>query len=238
MRDLRTAPGLLLAFLALACQPAGSAPGAPSHLAAPMLRQPAPVFGYQHAQWLERPGRAETEKSDEVIEAMHLKRGSVVAEIGAGTGFFSRRLARSVGPTGKVYAEDIQPEMLDLLQKYAGEKGISNITSVLGTDRDPKLPRGQMDWILLVDVYHEFQEPAPMLAKIREALSPNGRVALVEYRAEDDSASNISPLHRMTVAQVLREWEPAGFELVERIESLPSQHLLIFAARHGTQKER
>jgi predicted methyltransferase len=105
---------------------------------------------------------------------------------------------------------------------------------VLGTDTDPKLPKGQMDWILLVDVYHEFQEPAPMLAKIREALKPDGRVALVEYRAEDDSASHISPPHRMSVDQILREWQPAGFQLVERIETLPSQHLLIFKARLGT----
>jgi ubiquinone/menaquinone biosynthesis C-methylase UbiE len=189
------------------------------------------VFGHEHAAWLEREGRAETERPDDVVAAMHLQNGAVVAEIGCGTGFFSRRLARAVGPLGKVYAEDIQPEMLDLLQKYATEDGDANIVTVLGGETDPRLPKGQMDWILLVDVYHEFQNPAPMLAKIREALRPGGHVALVEYRAEDHSADHLSPPHRMSVEQVLREWTPAGFELVERIETLPSQHLFVFTVR-------
>jgi predicted methyltransferase len=134
-----------------------------------------------------------------------------------------------------VYAEDIQPGMLDLLQKYSAADGASNIVTVLGTETDPKLPKGQMDWILLVDVYHEFQEPAPMLAKIREALKPGGRIALVEYRAEDNSAKHISPAHRMSVEQVLKEWNPAGFELIRRIETLPSQHLFLFTNRRGAR---
>lgn len=192
------------------------------------------MFGHEHAAWLEREGRNELERPDEVIAAMHLHDGSVVAEIGCGTGFFSRRLAKAVGPRGKVYAEDIQPEMLDLLQKYAAGEGAPNIITVLGTETDPKLPKGQMDWILLVDVYHELQEPAPMLARIREALKPGGQVALVEYRAEDDSAKHISPAHRMSVEQVLREWRPAGFELAQRIETLPSQHLFLFTAHPGS----
>jgi len=205
-------------------------------------RQPAPVFGAEHAQWLEREGREESEKPDEVIAAMKLRDGQVVAEIGCGTGFFSRRLAKAVGPHGKVYAEDIQAEMLDLLKKYeakdgdagaAGVAGVARTVTVLGTETDPKLPKGTMDWILLVDVYHEFQNPKPMLAKIREALKPDGRVALVEYRAEDHTADHISPPHRMSVDQVLKEWTPAGFELVQRIETLPAQHLLVFKPRPG-----
>ena len=194
------------------------------------------MFGAEHAQWLEREGREESEKPDEVIAAMHLKNSDVVAEIGCGTGFFSRRLAKAVGPQGTVYAEDIQAGMLDLLKQYAAQDGDANdgnIVTVLGSETDPKLPRGKMDWILLVDVYHEFQEPAPMLAKIREALKPGGRVALVEYRAEDHSADHISPPHRMSVEQVLKEWTPAGFDLVQRIETLPSQHLLVLTARPG-----
>jgi len=222
--------GLGLFPLALACAPSSPPPSLQQTPAAQPSRQPAQVFGHEHAGWLEREGRAESERPDEVIAAMKLRDGEVVAEIGAGTGFFSRRLAKAVGPHGKVYAEDIQPEMLDLLQKYAAEDGDANIVTVLGTETDPKLPAGQMDWILLVDVYHEFQEPAPMLAKIRKALKPGGRVALVEYRAEDDSARHISPPHRMSVDQILQEWRPAGFELVERIETLPSQHLLVFTA--------
>jgi len=202
--------------------------GAP---AAQAPRQPAPVFGAEHAQWLEREGREESEKPDEVVAAMKLRDGQVVAEIGCGTGFFSRRLAKAVGPHGKVYAEDIQSGMLDLLKKYAVKDGDANIITVLGAETDPKLPKGMMDWILLVDVYHEFQEPKPMLAKIREALKPDGRVALVEYRAEDHTADHISPPHRMSVDQVLKEWQPAGFELVQRVETLPAQHLLVFKAR-------
>jgi ubiquinone/menaquinone biosynthesis C-methylase UbiE len=225
---------VLFALSALACNPAPPvapvAPIAPPS-PAPALRQPAPVFGHEHAEWLERHGRAEDERPEVVLAAMHLKDGDAVAEIGAGTGFFSRRLARAVAPTGTVYAEDIQPEMLDMVRKYAADEGIANIVPVLGNETDPALPAGRMDWILLVDVYHEFQEPAPMLAKIRQALKPGGRVALVEYRAEDDSAAHISPAHRMSVAQVLREWTPAGFELAERIETLPSQHLFVFTSR-------
>jgi len=197
-------------------------------------RQPAPVFGAEHAQWLEREGREESEKPDEVIAAMKLRDGQVVAEVGCGTGFFSRRLAKAVGPHGKVYAEDIQAGMLDLLKQYAAKAGDANIVTVLGSTTDPKLPKGTMNWILLVDVYHEFQEPKPMLAKIREALKPDGRVALVEYRAEDHTADHISPPHRMSVDQVLKEWQPAGFELVQRIETLPAQHLLVFKARPGS----
>jgi ubiquinone/menaquinone biosynthesis C-methylase UbiE len=218
-------------FVFLACAPS-SPPSQPAlQRTASSQRQPAQVFGAEHAQWLEREGREESEKPDEVIAAMHLKDGDVVAEIGCGTGFFSRRLAKAVGPHGTVYAEDIQPGMLDLLKKYAAEDGDTNIVTILGTEIDPKLPRGQMDWILLVDVYHEFQEPAPMLARIREALKPDGRVALVEYRAEDHSADHISPPHRMSVDQVLKEWTPAGFALVQRMETLPSQHFLVFTPR-------
>jgi ubiquinone/menaquinone biosynthesis C-methylase UbiE len=236
MRLLPLFPALV-ALAALACNPAPPiapvapvAPVAPAPVA-PALRQPAPVFGHEHAEWLERHGRAEDERPEVVLAAMHLRDGDAVAEIGCGTGFFSRRLARAVAPTGTVYAEDIQPEMLDMVRKYASDEGIANIVPVLGNETDPALPAGRMDWILLVDVYHEFQEPAPMLAKIRQALKPGGRVALVEYRAEDDSAAHISPPHRMSVAQVLREWTPAGFELAERIETLPSQHLFVFTSR-------
>ena len=219
-----------LLLVALACTPS-PAPSPQQPSTAQSLRRPAPVFGHEHAEWLEREGRAESERPEVVIAAMRLRGGEVVAEIGCGTGFFSRRLAKAVGPQGTVYAEDIQPEMLDMLRERAAQDGDANIVPVLGTTTDPKLPAGRMDWILLVDVYHEFQEPAPMLAKIRAALKPGGRVALVEYRAEDDSARHISPAHRMSVDQVLREWAPAGFALVERVETLPSQHLFVLTAR-------
>ena len=194
-------------------------------------RKPAAVISPAGADWLEREEREREDRPDIVLAAMKLKNGDVVADVGAATGFFSRRIARAVGPKGKVLANDIQPEMLAMLKENAAREKITNIVPILGTETDPKLPKESVDWILLVDVYHEFQEPGPMLAKMREALKPDGRVALVEYRAEGTSASHIRTEHRMSKDQVLLEWTPAGFDLVETIETLPSQHLFIFRKR-------
>jgi len=227
LRDLSRA--LPLAALLLACGPAGS-----QGVAAPK-REPANVMSYERADWLEREGRAESEKPEVVIAAMELKEGMTVAEIGAGTGFFSRRIAKVVGPTGKVYAEDIQPQMLDLLKQHTSKEGVTNVIPVLGAETDPKLPAHGVDRVLLVDVYHEFQKPEPMLAAIRNCLAPGGTVALVEYRLEGESASHINIKHRMSVEQVLSEWNAGGFELVRRIETLPSQHIFIFSARRGAR---
>jgi predicted methyltransferase len=203
--------------------------------AAPPKRQPANVMGFEGASWLEREGREQEEKPEVVLAAMELRAGMTVAEIGAGTGFFSRRLAKAVGPTGKVYAEDIQPEMLDLLKTYTAKEGVTNVVPMLGTETDPKLPAHGIDRILLVDVYHELQKPEPMLARMRESLAPGGTVTLVEYRLEGETASHINIRHRMSVEQVLGEWNPAGFELVNRIETLPAQHIFIFSARRGAR---
>jgi ubiquinone/menaquinone biosynthesis C-methylase UbiE len=192
-------------------------------------------MSHQGAAWLEREGRDKEERPEVVLEAMELKEGMTVAEIGTGTGYFARRIAKAVGPTGKVLAVDIQPEMLELLKKYAAEEGITNIVPVLGTETDPKLPKGGVDRILMVDVYHEFQKPDEMLAHIRESLAPGGRVVLVEYRAEDESASHIHKDHRMSTEQVLAEWNPAGFELLNQVETLPSQHLFLFTNRRGAR---
>jgi len=202
----------------------------------PEERRPAPVMTFHGAAWLEREERERQERPDEVLRALGLRHGNVVADVGCGTGYYSRRLARAVGPSGKVYAVDIQPEMLDRLKDLAAREGISNIVPVLGAEDDPKLPRAALDWILLVDVYHEFQNPRPMLARLRESLAPQGRVALVEFRAEGDSAAWIKPEHRMSVDQVLAEWIPAGFRLRERRETLPSQHLFVFGRAETTPK--
>jgi len=183
------------------------------------------------ADWLDRPSREVEEQPEKVIDAMRLRPDSKVAEIGSGTGYFARRISRRLGPEGKIYANDIQPEMLDLLRQRAIAEGVSNIVTVLGEENDPLLTDGTIDWMLLVDVYHEFQNPKPMLAAMHRDLKPSGRVALVEYRLEGESAKHIREEHRMTVEQVLEEWEPAGFELVERLEFLPSQHLFIFEKR-------
>jgi len=203
--------------------------------AASAKREPANVMSWEKADWLEREGRAENEKPELVMQAMDLKPGMAVAEIGAGTGFFTRRIAKVVGPKGKVYAEDIQPQMLDLLKQNTAKEGVGNVVTVLGTETDPKLPRHSIDRVLLVDVYHEFQKPEPMLAAIRDCLAPGGTVILVEYRLEGETASHINIKHRMSVEQVLSEWTAAGFTLVRRSEDLPSQHVFIFAARRGAR---
>ncbi|MEA2694316.1 MAG: hypothetical protein QOJ16_3703, partial [Acidobacteriota bacterium] len=221
--------GLVL-FLLGGCRGGASAPLKPAP-----PRQPAQVMSFESAGWLERPGREEEERPELVLQAMRLRPGQTVAEIGCGSGFFARRLARAVAPGGRVYAEDIQPEMLDLLKERTTREKIGNIVPVLGTDVDPKLPQGSVDWILMADVYHEFQQPRPMLERIRDSLAPGGQVALVEYRQEGETASQIKPAHRMSVAQVLAEWQPAGFELTRRLEVLPSQHLFLFRAKSPTK---
>jgi ubiquinone/menaquinone biosynthesis C-methylase UbiE len=195
---------------------------------APAPRVPAPVMSYRGASWLEREGREEEQRPDAIFQAMGLKDGDVVADVGCGTGWFARKMARIVAPHGKVFAVDIQPEMLDLAREYAQKDGVT-VEPILGTPRDPKLPPGGLDWVLMVDVYHEFQEPQEMLEGIRHALKPKGKVALVEYRLEDNKA-NVRPEHRMSVEQVLSEWVPAGFHLVEKLEFLPTQHFFIFEA--------
>ncbi len=225
----RPAPVAPAASTAAAVSSPSAMPAASAAAAVP-ARQPAEVMSFHGADWLERPGREEEERPDLVLQALALRPGQTVAEIGCGTGFYARRLARAVGPSGSVYAEDIQPEMVDLLRRYAARDGIANIVPVLGEETDPKLPAGRMDWIFLADVYHEFQQPRPMLAAIRRSLAPGGRVALVEFRQEGDTAARIYPQHRMTVEQVLAEWQPAGFALVARQEDLPMQHLFIFRA--------
>jgi len=180
------------------------------------------------ADWLERPEREYEEQPAKVLDRMALHNGMVVAEIGCGTGYFARRLARRVAPKGQVFAVDIQPAMLALLEQELKREKILNVVPILGEESDPRLPEGRIDWVLLVDVYHEFQKPQPMLREIRRSLAPKGRVALVEYRLEGESASHIRTEHRMSVEQVRSEWESAGFSLVETSEELPSQHLFIF----------
>jgi predicted methyltransferase len=190
-------------------------------------RRPAPVMGWTGADWLERPGRDEEQRPDEVLRKMGLKDGDVVADLGAGSGYFTRRLAKAVAPSGRVYAVDVQPEMIGLLKRSVEMEGLTNVVPVLGTGDDPRLPKDALDWILLVDVYHELQQPKAMLARMREALRETGRVALIEYRLEGTSAAHIRAEHRMSPQQVLAEWEPAGFRLAKRHEFLPTQHFFV-----------
>jgi len=201
--------------------------------AQPEDRAPAPVMSFHGADWLERPERDQEERPDEVIAAMGLKPGDVVADIGCGSGYFARRFAKAVGETGKVYGVEIQQEFLDLMQERCKRDKIGNVVPVLGTETDPLLPEGSCDWIFLADVYHEFQQPKPMLAAMLKALKPGGRVCLVEYRLLGDTAKHILEVHRMSVKQVLAEWQPAGFELVDLLDFLPSQHLFIWKKRES-----
>lgn len=194
-------------------------------------REIAHVMGHQGAGWLERPERAEEEKPDQMIELLGLKPGEVVADIGAGTGYISWRMARKVRPGGQVYGVDIQEEMLDLLDRNMKRRGVTNVIPVLGTITDPKLPGNSIDLVIMVDVYHEFSEPYEMMENIVKALKPGGRVAFVEYRAEDPSVP-IKRVHKMSEAQVKREAAAAGLEWVKTIHDLPRQHLII------TQKPR
>jgi len=183
---------------------------------------------------LEREGREASEKPDEVIARMALKDGDVVADVGTGIGYFARRLARRVGPSGKVLAVDIQQAMLDILAERTHAEGITNIELILGEPDDPKLPEGRVDWVLLVDAYHEFSDPVGMLEKIKAAMKPGtGRVALLEYRGESalDNFRMIPRDHKMTFEEVMIEWQDAGFELDVLYGFLPLQHFFVFKVK-------
>jgi SAM-dependent methyltransferase len=200
----------------------------PAH---PVTGRPyATVMGAGGADWLVRPEREHEEEPDKALAALRIAKGSTVADIGAGVGYFTWRLADVVGPKGKVYANDIQPEMIKLLQKNIQDRSLTNVEPVLGKVDDPKLPKGAIDLALLVDVYHEFSEPQKMLDRIRESLKPDGRLVLLEYRKEDPKVP-IRGEHKMSVAEVEAEVEPEGYKLDKVLEILPRQHILIFRVR-------
>ena len=190
----------------------------------------AGAMGVQGAPWLVRPEREQEEQPDKALDELKIAKGSTAADIGAGVGYMSWRLAERVGATGRVYANDVQPQMLDLLRKNLAERHITNVVPVLGEFDDPKLPQAQIDLVLMVDVYHEFTQPQAMLRHIRESLKPDGRVVLLEYRAEDPRVPSL-PLHKMTVEQVKSELEPEGFRFQQVIETLPRQHILILTKK-------
>ena len=191
-------------------------------------REIAQVMGHQGAEWLERPEREEEERTDVLLEMLKLKPGDVVADVGAGSGYLSWRMAQRVGPAGRVYAVDIQQEFLDLLMVNMKKRGVGTIVQpVLGTIRDPKLPAAAVDLIILVDVYHELDFPFEMTSAMIAALKPGGRLVLVEYRGEDPAVP-IKPLHKMTVEQVQKELAVQPVVFAENIASLPRQHVIVF----------
>lgn len=195
-----------------------------------MGREIALVMGHQAADWLERPSREHEERPDLLVPALKLKPGDVVADIGCGTGYHTRRFAKAVGTSGIVYAEDIQPEMLDVLTNKLASENIHNVRAVLGTVTNPNLPSASLDWIVMVDVYHEFDHPFEMVEAMISALKPGGRIAFVEFRGEDPKLA-IKTLHKMTEAQVRREMTVHPLEWVETIGTLPQQHIIVFRKR-------
>lgn len=191
-----------------------------------MGREISQMMGHRDADWLERPERADNEMPGRVVEAMNLKPSDVVADIGAGTGYFTFRLAPKV-PRGTVYAVDIQPEMLAKIRRKMKAKNADNVVPVRGTEKTPKLPEGKVDKALMIDAYHEFAYPREMMLNLREALRPGGRVFLVEYRKEDPTVP-IKRLHKMTEKQAIREMRVVGLHHVRTEDVLPRQHLMIF----------
>jgi ubiquinone/menaquinone biosynthesis C-methylase UbiE len=193
-------------------------------------RRIAPVMGYQGAPWLERSEREEEEAPDVALNALKIPKGASVADIGAGSGYITVRLAARVGATGRVFANDVQPQMLNILARRLTNANITNVTLVEGTLDDPKLPPVSVDLVLMVDVYHELSQPQAILRRLRESLRPGGRLVLLEYRKEDPTVP-IKPEHKMSVAEAKMEVEAEGFTLSKVDEALPRQHILIFVAK-------
>jgi predicted methyltransferase len=237
----RLTRALLLATLALsACSRAsttghasGGASAGPVTATDPpgtyMGRTLASPMSYQGADWLERADRETTEQPEHVLDVLGVKEGMTVADVGAGSGYFTVRIAKRIGPRGRVLATDLQPEMLDLLRTKVKAANLTNVVPVLTTESDAKLPRKELDLVLMVDVYHELPKPAATLAQVRAALRPEGRLALVEYRAEDPDVP-IKPEHKTTLVQVRRELEANGFVFRTSDESLPQQRIIVFTA--------
>lgn len=189
-------------------------------------REIAQVMGHFGADWLERPEREREERTDLLLDVLQLKPTDVVADVGAGTGYFSFRIAPRV-PQGRVLAVDIQPEMLGFIRRGMKARNVTNVQPVLGTIEDPRLPPNSVDVALLVDAYHEFSHPREMMQRIAAALRPGGRVVLVEYRLEDPDVP-IKTLHKMSVAQAEKELRAAGLRKLRVSEKLPWQHVMEF----------
>lgn len=191
-------------------------------------RRVALTMSYHGAGWLIRDSRNREENTVAVMKQLELEPGDVVCDMGCGNGYYTLRFGREIGPRGRVLAVDIQPEMLQMLTARAGRTRLDNIQPVLGKVGDPQLPKGELDMVFMADVYHEFSHPQSMLYWIRRSLKPTGVVALLEYRAEDPTVP-IKPLHKMSKAQIIKEYQANGFKLVREYNGLPWQHLMFLA---------
>jgi ubiquinone/menaquinone biosynthesis C-methylase UbiE len=221
-----TRAGHLAVFVVLAAAVLAQAPGVHPISG----RRFAAVMSAEGADWLDRSEREIEEEPDEALDIIGIKKGSAVADVGAGSGYMTVRLARRVGSSGVVYANDIQQPMLDLLGRRLKKDKIANVRLILGTPDDPRLPAESVEMALLVDVYHEFSQPQAMLRHLHAALKPGGRLVLLEYRKEDP-AIPIRAEHKMSVAEAKMEVEAEGFRLGRVDASLPRQHVLIFTKR-------
>jgi ubiquinone/menaquinone biosynthesis C-methylase UbiE len=192
-----------------------------------MGRQVADVMSWEGVDWLFRETRVDEEQPEAMLDALKIPKGATVADVGAGAGYHSIRLARRVGPSGTVLASDLQPEMLKMLQSNARQARVKNVKPIRATQLETKLPEAAVDLILMVDVYHECSDPEITLQGLLKALKPHGRLVLVEFRGEDDNVP-IKPEHKMTLEQVRLEVEPQGFTFKESLEFLPWQHVIIF----------
>jgi 2-polyprenyl-3-methyl-5-hydroxy-6-metoxy-1,4-benzoquinol methylase len=215
-----------------AAQPGEAAQRIPPALKAYKGRKIAQTMHYLGAEWLTRDNREQEERCSLMLANLGVKRGMAICDMGCGNGFYSLQMAKMTGDEGHVYGVDIQPEMLKLLNERADEQGIRNVSPILGTYSDPRLPKGKIDLILLVDVYHEFSHPEQMLAAMRDSLSPDGVCVLVEYRTEDAKVP-IKPEHKMSKAQIMKEWPVNGFKLVKEFDGLPWQHMMWFGRDDG-----
>jgi ubiquinone/menaquinone biosynthesis C-methylase UbiE len=202
-----------------------------------MGREIAQVMGHQAADWLERPEREQEEEPSKLVAALKFKPGDVVADIGAGSGYLTFRIAKLVGPKGKVLAVDIQKEMLDLIRQGMKARQISNVEPIKGTESDPKLPANTVDLIIMVDVYHEFEYPFEMAEAMVRALKPGGRLVFVEYRLEDPNVP-IKLVHKMTERQVRKEMAAFPVTWVETDERLPRQHIIVFKKNANAEKAK
>jgi precorrin-6B methylase 2/cytochrome c553 len=184
----------------------------------------------ENVAFFDRPERDAEERSDALVEALEIPEGSTIADIGAGTGYFTWRLARRAGPTGRVIAVDIQQRMLDLAAETVRQHGLVNVDYVLGRETDPRLPPSSLDFAFIAHSFHEFSQPETIMEAIRRSLKPAGRLVIVEY-AKENHLAPAAPLHKMSFNEIREEIEPMGFELERILDFLPVQHGLIFSVR-------
>ncbi len=192
-----------------------------------MGREIAHVMGPGGIIWLERSERDREERPQLVLDALDIRNGSTVADLGCGSGYYAFRMSPLVGPSGKVFAVDIEPRMLEFVRERAQREAVTNIAPIQATPLDPNLPADSVDLLLMVDVYHELEHPFEVMEKVRDALKQGGRVALVEYRAEDPKVM-IKAVHKMTEKQIVAEMRAVGLKHVKTVRNLPLQHLVIF----------